>query len=119
MNFLKKLLLGIALNSLAILFCQRLFNGLLNDFYFQGTFIELILLALVISFLNLLIKPILRLVFLPLVWITLGFFSLIINIIILKTATVFMPVLTIQLPLTWLISSIIISIFNSLTYKIK
>jgi hypothetical protein len=30
-----------------------------------------------------------------------------------------MPVLTIQLPLTWLISSVIISIFNSLTYKIK
>jgi putative membrane protein len=117
MNFLKKLFLGIALNSLAILLCQKLFNELFNDFYFQGTFIELILLALIISFLNLLIKPILRLIFLPLIWITLGLFSLIINIIILKTATVFMPVLIIQSPIVWLIASIIISSFNSLMYK--
>ncbi|MFA5722085.1 MAG: phage holin family protein [Candidatus Paceibacterota bacterium] len=117
MNFLKKLFLGIVLNSLAILLCQRLFNELFNDFYFQGTFIELILLALIISFLNLLIKPILRLIFLPLIWITLGLFSLIINIIILKTATVFMPVLIIQSPIVWLIASIIISSFNSLMYK--
>ncbi|MDD3098410.1 MAG: phage holin family protein [Candidatus Pacebacteria bacterium] len=117
MNFLKKLFLGIALNSLTILLCQKLFNELFNDFYFQGTFIELILLALIISFLNLLIKPILRLIFLPLIWITLGLFSLIINIIILKTATVFMPVLIIQSPIVWLIASIIISSFNSLMYK--
>ena len=119
MNFLKKLFLGVILNSLAILFCQKLLNGLLNDFYFQGTLVELILLALALSFLNLSIKPIIHFIFLPLIWITLGLFVFIINIIILKIATLFIPSLIIQFPVTWLVASIIISVFNSLIYKMK
>ncbi|MFA5360649.1 MAG: phage holin family protein [Candidatus Paceibacterota bacterium] len=118
MNFLKKLFWGIILNCLAILLCQKLLNELLNDFYFRGSFQELILLALIITLLNFLVKPALRFVFLPLVWITFGLFSLVINIIILKIATLLTPLLVIQLPLTWLIASLVISVFNSLIPKI-
>ncbi|MDD5760493.1 MAG: phage holin family protein [Candidatus Pacebacteria bacterium] len=117
MNFLKKLFWGVILNSLAILLCQRVLNELLNDFYFRGSLQELILLALIITLLNFLVKPILRLVFLPLIWITLGLFTLVINIIILKIATSLTPSLIIQQPITWLLSSAIISIFNSLLHK--
>jgi putative membrane protein len=118
MNFLKKLFWGVILNSLAVLLCQKLFNELFNDFYFNGGFAELILLALVITLLNFLVKPILHFAFLPLIWITLGLFSLVINIIILKAAALFTSSLIIQLPLTWLAASVIISIFNSLIQKI-
>ena len=119
MHFLKKLFFGVILNIAAILFCQRLLNYLFNDFHFQGTLEQLIILALILSILNLLIKPILRILFLPLIWITLGIFIFLINIILLKTATIFMPVLIIQYPITWLIASIIISIFNSFLHWIK
>lgn len=119
MRFLKKLFFGVIFNVAAILLCQRLLNHLFNDFYFQGALEQLILLALILSILNLLIKPILRILFLPLIWITLGLFALIINIILLKSATIFMPVLVIQYPITWLAASIIISIFNSFLHWIK
>jgi len=117
MNFLKKLFFGIILNSLAILLCQVVFNELLNDFYFQGTFVQLVLLASLITFLNFFIKPLLRLIFLPFIWITLGLFSFVINIIILKIAALLTSSLIIQLPFTWLAASIILSFFNSLIHK--
>jgi len=119
MRFLKRLFFGVIFNVAAILLCQRLLNYLFNDFYFQGALEQLIVLALILSLLNLLIKPILRILFLPLIWITLGLFALIINIILLKAATIFMPVLVIQYPITWLAASIIISIFNSFSHRIK
>jgi len=115
MRFLKRLFFGIILNIIAI----RLLSYLFNNFSFNGTLEQLIILALILSLLNLLIKPILRILFLPLIWITLGLFALIINIALLKAATIFMPVLVIQYPLTWLVSSIIISAFNSFLYRIK
>jgi len=119
MRFLKRLFLAVILNIVAILFCQRLLNYLFNDFYFQGTLEQLIILGFILSILNLLIKPILRLLFLPLIWVTLGIFIFVINIILLKTASFLMPVLVIQSPITWLAASIIISIFNSFLYWIK
>jgi len=118
-RFLKRLSLGVVINIAAILFCQRLLNYLFNDFYFQGTLEQLIILGFILSLLNLLIKPILRLLFLPLIWITLGIFIFVINIIILKTASFLMPVLVIQSSITWLAASIIISIFNSFLHRIK
>ena len=117
MKFFKKILLGIALNSLAILACQVIFNRYFNDFYFQGTWTQLITLASIFTFLNFFIKPILRLIFLPVIWITLGFFSLIINIIVLKIATSLTTSLVIHLPLTWFVASIVFSFLNSLIHK--
>ena len=115
MRFLKKLLFGIILNIIAI----KLLSYLFNNFYFNGTLEQLIIFAFILSLLNLLIKPILQLLFLPLIWITFGIFALIINIILLKTASILMPVLIIGSSFTWLAASIIISIFNSSSHKIK
>jgi len=115
MSLLKKLFFGVILNIIAI----RLLSHLFNDFYFNGTLEQLIIFAFILSLLNLLIKPILRLLFLPLIWITFGIFALIINIILLKTASILMPVLIIGSSLTWLAASVIISIFNSFSHKIK
>ena len=112
--FLRKLFWGVILNSIVILACQRLLNYLLNDFFFKGTLSQLIFLAFVLTILNLLVKPIIRFIFLPLIWLTLGIFTLVINLIILKTASFLVPgVLVINSSLTWLAASIIISIFNS------
>ncbi len=115
MRFLKRLFFGIIFNIIAI----KLLSHLFSDFYFNGALEQLITFAFILSLLNLLIKPALRILLLPLIWITFGVFALIINIIILKTASILMPVLIIESSLTWLAASIIISIFNSLLYKIK
>ena len=80
--FFKKLFWGVILNSLGILACQRLLNYLWNDFFFKGTLSQLIFLAFVLTLLNLLIKPIIRFIFLPLIWLTLGIFTLVINLIL-------------------------------------
>lgn len=117
MKFFKKILLGILLNSLAILACQIVFNRYFNDFYFQGTWTQLIVLASVFTFCNFFIKPILRLIFLPIIWITLGLFSLIINIIILKIVTLLTTSLVIHFPITWFVASIVFSFLNSLIHK--
>ena len=112
--FLRRLFWGVILNSLAIFICQKILSSFLNDFFFKGTIIELLIFAFILTVLNLLIKPIIRLILLPLIWLTLGLFTLIINLIILKTAAFLMPgVLVINSLFTWLIASIIISIFNS------
>jgi putative membrane protein len=119
-SFLRKLFWGVILNSIAILACQKALNYLLHDFFFKGNIGQLILLALVLTILNIILKPIIRIIFLPLIWLTLGIFSLVINLIILKTASLLVPnVLIINSVLTWLAASIIISIFNSFLHSIK
>ncbi len=118
-HLIKRVFWGIVLNSIAILFCQGLFNYLWHDFYFRGSLIQLLGLALILAILNILIKPVLHFVFLPLIWITLGIFNIVLNLTILKIATIISPVLVINSSLTWLTASIIISIFNAPLRRIK
>lgn len=118
-HLLKKLFLGVILNAIAILVAEKVLHSLIQDFSFQGSPSQLLSLALALTILNLLIKPILRFIFLPLIWLTLGIFSLIINLLILKTATYLVPdVLIIHSSLGWLGASLIISFFNSFLYKL-
>lgn len=113
----RKFLLGIIINSLALYLCQRIFQYLFNDFIFTGNIKQFVLLALVLTLLNFLLKPILKFFFAPLIFLTLGIFSLIVNLIILKLAVYFVPQLEIKSSLTWLGASILISLFNSFFLK--
>lgn len=118
--FLRKLFWGVIINSLGILACEEILNYFLQDFSFEGTVYQLILLALVLTLLNLLVKPIIRFIFLPLIWFTLGIFGFVINLTILKIAIFLIPgTLIIHSSLTWLAASIIISAFNSLLHSVK
>lgn len=116
MTFIKRVLAGILFNIGAIFVCQKVLGA---SFIFTGSPFQLISLALVLTLLNLLIKPVLHFFFTPLIWLTLGLFTFIINIIILKIAVYFVPQLIINSSLTWLGASLIISIFNSLLYWVK
>lgn len=118
-SFFKRVFGGILLNIAALLVCEKVFQYYFQDFYFNGSVSRLILLALALTLLNLLVKPVLRFFLAPLIWITLGLFSLVINLIILKTAGFFFPELVIHSSLVWLGSAIVISIFNNLLYWIK
>ncbi|MGB9726639.1 MAG: phage holin family protein [Minisyncoccia bacterium] len=114
---IRKFLLGIVINCLVLYVCQKLFNYLFNDFHFTGTISQFLLLGLILTLLNFLLKPILKFFFAPLIFLTLGIFSLIVNLIILKIAVYFVPQLEIKTSLTWLGASILISLFNSFFLK--
>ncbi len=116
---IKRIFVGIFLNIAALVVCEKVFQYYFQDFYFQGDSSKLVLLALVLTLLHLLIKPILRFFSAPLIWITLGLFSVVINLIILKTAGFFFPELVIHSSIVWLGASLIISIFNSFLRWVK
>lgn len=116
---IKRLFWSFCANALALYLCQKLFQYLLNDFYFTVTIKQFLILTLALTLLNLLLKPILKFFFAPLIFLTLGIFSLIINLIILKVATYFVPQLVINSPLTWLGASLLISFLNSWLGSIK
>jgi len=115
----KRIFWGIVLNSIAILLCQKLLNYLWQDFYFRGSVTQLLIFALILTILNLLLKPVLHFVFLPLIWITLGIFNIVLNLIILKAAALLSPLLEVHSLLTWITASIIISMFNAPLRRIR
>ncbi len=118
-RLIKRIFWGIVLNGIALVFCQKLFNYVWHDFYLQGPLPQLIIFAFILTLLNLLIKPVLHFVFFPLILITLGIFNIVLNLIILKAATLISPVLVINSTLTWLSASIIISMFNAPLRRIR
>ena len=74
-----KLILRILINAFAIWFAAMLLDG----FNFTGSFINLLVVAIVFGLVNGLIRPIVKLLTLPLTVITLGLFALVINTLML------------------------------------
>ncbi len=75
----------------------------INGVSFYGTWQDLLVIGLVMGVLNVFIKPILKLVTLPLQMLTLGLFSLVINVGIIWAVDIFFPELIITgiVPLLW------------------
>ncbi|RKR09451.1 putative membrane protein [Flavobacterium sp. 90] len=83
-----------------------------------ASFTTAIIVAIVLGLLNLFIKPILVILTLPVTVITLGLFLLVINAIIILLCTNIVGGFAVDSFLTALIFSIILSILQSITYKI-
>ncbi len=88
MKFHKKIILSVILNSLLFWYLSENFNTLV-DTYFHGKFhidanwLTFALLAALFGFLNGFIKPILKLVTLPIRFLTVGLFGFVINAFVL------------------------------------
>ncbi len=74
-----KLILRILINAVAIWLTSLLLPG----FNFSGTFLSLIVVAIIFGLVNALIRPIVKLLTLPINIITLGLFTLVINALML------------------------------------
>jgi len=74
-----KLILRILINGLAIWLTSMLFSS----FNFTGSVLNLILVAVIFGLVNAFIRPIVKLLTLPINFITLGLFSLVINTLML------------------------------------
>ncbi len=108
MKFIAHFILQIFANISAILAANYFIKG----FSFSGDFKELALAGAILGGINLLVKPILRLALGPLIILTFGLFTIVINMFILYLATLFVPSVEIILGLPLLYASLIISFSN-------
>lgn len=109
MEFITKLA-GRAILNGAALYVSRLY---LSGFLLAGGFESLAVGAAVLTALNTFVRPILRLISTPLIWITFGLFNIVIHVLILWLADQFLTQLTIADFKTLFFASIIIAIANT------
>lgn len=105
-----RLIFRILANAAAILIAAKLVPG----FVFSGTLVDLLIAALVLAAVNALVKPLVQLISLPIIFLTLGLFNIIINIVMLLLVAKFVPFLDIS---TWWAAFwgvVIISLMNHL-----
>ncbi|HLN19350.1 MAG TPA: phage holin family protein [Patescibacteria group bacterium] len=113
MRFIWRIIIHILANSLAILAADRLIPG----FAFFGDWKDLLLAGTILGIINAILKPILKFLALPIIILTLGLFSIIINIALLYFAENFIPQLQIDGFLSALGAVILISIVNNLIIR--
>ena len=109
MKFLLKFAVKVALNAVVL----YLLNMYLGGFRVYGDYTSLLIGGAVLAFIGMVIRPVVRLVTAPIVWLTLGLFNLVINVGLLLLANWILPQLEIHGYWTLLIASIIISLVNS------
>lgn len=108
-------LLHIVANAVAILASQRL----VPNVFYEYEFVSLIKIAAMLAVVNTLIKPVLKMVFSPLILITLGTFTLVINIFLIWIVTRFAPELSIVGLSAYFWTMITVSFFNFVVSAVK
>ena len=103
------LLIRLLLNALAVFVIANILNGVTVDGY-----IGAIIVAIVLSILNLLVKPILVILTLPATIVTLGLFLLVINALIILLADKLIDGFGVSSFWTALLFSVLLSILQSL-----
>lgn len=105
-----RLVIHILSNALGIWAAARLVNGI----HFYGDWKWLILTGAVLGFINFFVKPFVKIISLPLIWLTLGLFTIVINVLMLNLAARISGTLVID---TWTAAFwavVVISIINYL-----
>ena len=104
-----KTLLRIVLNAVALLVAAHLVPGI---HYQQEGILLLLLAGLVMGVVNLFVKPLVVLLSLPLIVVSLGFFYLVVNGLMLQLVAVILPELSIAGCFPAILGGIVIGVFN-------
>ena len=112
-SFMKRVSLFIIVNAISLYLVSLLMNSM-----YIGSFGALIILTIIFGALNLTVKPILEFLSLPITFLTLGLFLLIINAIVLKLAFGLVPGVYLYGFVNAIGASILLSIVNTIIYKI-
>ena len=107
-NMIIGFLFHIVANALAIVAAA----WLVPNVVFNYEFVALLKLALVLALVNTFLKPVLKLIFSPLILITLGLFTFVINIFLLWLVVYFTSELSISGFYAYFLTIIILSAFN-------
>jgi len=89
-----RLIIHILSNAIGIWAAARLVHGI----HFFGNWKWLILAGAVMGFINFFIKPVVKIISMPLIWITLGLFTVVINVLMFNLVAKVVPALVID---TW------------------
>ncbi|MDP2638935.1 MAG: phage holin family protein [Candidatus Azambacteria bacterium] len=103
-----KFLLHIIANALAILAAGRFVPNVIYNF----DLLSLIKIALILALANILLKPILKMIFGPIILLTLGLFTVAINIFLIWLTVYFVPELSITGWIAYFWVMIMLSFFN-------
>lgn len=103
---------GFAVRILGNALAFYIANLLVSGFVVNGGLKEYLIAGILLGFLNLLVKPLLKLVAMPLIIISLGLFTLVINGLILWTIDYIFEFITIENLMALLLAVIIIGIVN-------
>ena len=101
-------LFRIVANALAVLAAARFVPGVIYSY----EPISLLKIALILALANAFIKPILKLLFSPLILLTLGLFTIVINIFMVWLAAYFAPELLITGIAAYFWTMVIVTLFN-------
>ncbi|MFC6859830.1 phage holin family protein [Zunongwangia atlantica] len=108
-----RLLLKLLLSALVVVGLAKFLPGVAVDGYFSAFIV-----AIVLAILNLIVKPILVILTLPVTIITLGLFLLIINAIIIFLADGFVSGFSVDGWFMAIIFSLLFSLFQSILYSL-
>lgn len=110
MHFLARILGKLLVNAALLYGASLYFPG----FTITGGVIAFLVAALVITLLNIFVRPIFRFITAPLVWLTLGLFLIVINIAVLWIADILLPMITFSDYYSLVVLSIIVGFANSI-----
>jgi len=103
-----RFIVQILINALALFVADYL----LQDFIFEGDILTLVIAGLILGLINFFVKPILKLISAPLILLSLGLFSLVINMALLWLLEYLIPELTINGIFTYFWATLIIVAVN-------
>lgn len=110
MGFFMRFLFQVFSNALAILAADHFVKG----FSFEGDFLDLLKVGLVLGAINFVVKPIVKFFTWPVILITFGLFLLIINAFLLWVGDLLLPELTIEGLTPLFLATIVIGLMNFL-----
>ena len=108
MIMITRFLFRIVANALAVLAAARFIPGVIYSYEPVG----LLKIALILALVNAFIKPVLKLLFSPLILLTLGLFTIVINIFMIWLAAYFAPEFSITGIIAYFWTMVIITVFN-------
>ncbi len=108
MKLIARLLVAVAINAAALFVAAYAVKGFSLNVTIQG----IVFLSVVLTLLNLILKPILRLILGPVIILTLGFGLILVNMVILYILDTISPDLTIVGIVPLIYSSLIIGVVN-------
>lgn len=106
-----RLIIHILSNALGIWAAARLVPGI----FFDGDWKWLILAGAVLGIVNFFVKPVVKIISLPLIWVSLGLFTIVINVLMLNLAAKIVGALVIETWVAGFWAVIIISSINFIT----
>ena len=103
-----KLLIRLVINAFALWFAALIVDGLT----LEGNVLQILLVAAIFGLINALIKPLLKLITAPLIIVTLGLFTLLINAFLLWLTSLLTDVLTVESIWAAILGALIISVVS-------